>query len=63
MAQSNFDRRRINGPDESFPIVYEDEEDTSPLASWKPGKSRPGRAPSEIRPICEIPDLRFEPSD
>lgn len=50
MAQANFDRRRINGPDESFrPIFDSDEEEETP---WKPGSPRQGRAARDIRPIC-----------
>ena len=48
MAQSNFDRRRINGPEESFPPVFSDEEETF----VKPGAPRNGRGAKEIRPIC-----------
>ncbi|KAH9842615.1 mRNA transport regulator 3 [Rhodofomes roseus] len=47
--QSNFDRRRINGPEESFPPVYDHEEEAE--SSWKPGQSRQGRAAGDIRPI------------
>lgn len=50
MAQSNFDRRRINGPEESFPPVFSDEEQN--LASRV--QTRNGRGPKEIRPICEF---------
>ena len=50
MAQSNFDRRRINGPDESFQPVFvaDDEEQTR----WKVGNPRKGRGTRDIRPIC-----------
>lgn len=52
MAQ-NFDRRRINGPEESFPpTCHSEEEDPSPYASWTSGKPRLGRTPGDIRPIC-----------
>jgi len=47
--QSNFDRRRINGPEESFTPVYDHEEEAE--SSWKPGQSRKGRAAGDIRPI------------
>ena len=50
MAQ-NFDRRRINGPEESFSPVFE--EDIVP----EPGTSRAGRGPLDIRPICMHDDL------
>lgn len=48
---SNFDRRRINGPEESRPPVFDDEEDTE-LDRWKFGELRPGRSSGDIRPIC-----------
>lgn len=50
---TNFDRRRINGPEESFSPVYaSDEEDER---ATKPGQpSRKGRQASEIRPICTV---------
>jgi len=51
MAQSNFDRRRINGPEESFPPIYEDDDLEPSSLSWRPGKPRQGRTPSDIRPI------------
>lgn len=52
MAQ-NFDRRRINGPENSAPPVFEDEdEDASPYAKWATGQPRIGRAADDIRPIC-----------
>ena len=50
--QSNFDRRRINGPEESYPPIFDDEDETEP--AWKPGQSRKGRAAGDIRPICMI---------
>jgi exosome complex component MTR3 len=52
MAQ-NFDRRRINGPEESFQPVYDDEEDdVSPYSQWKTGTPRIGRTAGDIRPLC-----------
>ncbi|KAI0928516.1 hypothetical protein AcW1_005737 [Taiwanofungus camphoratus] len=51
MAQSNFDRRRINGPEESFPLIFESNEDVDASTRWRLGKSRLGRAPGDIRPI------------
>ena len=48
MAQSNFDRRRINGPEESFSPTFEVDETEVPTA----GTSRAGRGPLDIRPIC-----------
>lgn len=44
--QSGFDRRRINGPEESFKPVSQVHE-----SSWKPGNPRSGRQPEAIRPI------------
>lgn len=46
MAQSAGDRRRINGPEDSFPPIFDDEEDIIL-------KTRRSRAPGGIRPICE----------
>jgi len=48
---TNFDRRRINGPEDSFsPVFVDDDEDE---AKWRPGKPRQSRLPYDIRPICE----------
>jgi hypothetical protein len=48
MAQSAGDRRRINGPEESFsPVFDDDDEDDIGL------KTQRSRAPGDIRPICE----------
>ncbi|KAI0636882.1 mRNA transport regulator 3 [Trametes polyzona] len=49
MAQSNFDRRRINGPDESYQPIFEDDDEL--IAKWKVGDPRKGRAARDIRPI------------
>jgi hypothetical protein len=47
---TNFDRRRINGPEESFsPVFVDDEEDEG---KWRPGKPRQSRQAQDIRPIC-----------
>ena len=51
MAQSNFDRRRINGPEESFPPVFSDEEEKAAEGIPK----RVCRGTKDIRPICEFP--------
>ncbi|THU90707.1 ribosomal protein S5 domain 2-like protein [Dendrothele bispora CBS 962.96] len=51
MAQSGFDRRRINGPEESFPPFFE--ADNSP----KSQSIRTTRSPKEIRPIFLQPGL------
>lgn len=53
MAQNVFDRRRINGPEESFAPIFEDEDDGESLG-WKLGKPRKGRLPTDIRPICAV---------
>jgi exosome complex component MTR3 len=53
MAQNVFDRRRINGAEESFSPLF----DEDPLCSWSPGKPRPNRAPLDIRPIFLQPGL------
>jgi hypothetical protein len=47
MAQATFDRRRLNGPEESISPVFMDEVPEKCI----PGKPRK-RAPSDIRPIC-----------
>lgn len=53
MAQPAFDRRRINGPEESHPPVFIDEEPSQTRSV----KSRQGRASSDIRPIFLQPGL------
>jgi len=53
---SNFDRRRINGPEESFPPVFDDD-DESQLGQWKTGDRRSGRSSGDIRPIFLKPGL------
>ncbi|TFK76408.1 ribosomal protein S5 domain 2-like protein [Pluteus cervinus] len=53
MAQIGFDRRRINGPEESFPPIFEDE-DATPTAKGAYERPRP---PSDIRPIFLQPHL------
>ena len=55
---SNFDRRRINGPEESYSPVYEEEEATE-WDRWKAGNPRPGRSSGDIRPICAYEPLRI----
>ena len=54
MAQNAFDRRRINGPEESCPPVYESDEEAVGESSKGVTESstRKGRTPKEIRPIC-----------
>ncbi|KAG1782547.1 3' exoribonuclease family, domain 1-domain-containing protein [Suillus placidus] len=51
MAQSANDRRRINGPEESFTPVFDDEDEDIKL------KMQRSRAPGDIRPIFLQPGL------
>ncbi|KAJ7632652.1 ribosomal protein S5 domain 2-type protein [Roridomyces roridus] len=51
MAYS-LDRRRINGPEESFPPVFD-----SDALQWRSGDPRNDRAPLDIRPIFLQPGL------
>lgn len=48
MAQVGFDRRRINGPEESHIPVFDNEDEP-----WSLGKPRNGRNPTDIRPLCK----------
>ncbi|KAF8077917.1 ribosomal protein S5 domain 2-type protein [Lyophyllum atratum] len=50
MAQTGFDRRRINGPEESHPPIFDTEGDAEGL-HWKTGQLRKTRKSSDIRPI------------
>ncbi|KAI0306453.1 ribosomal protein S5 domain 2-like protein [Multifurca ochricompacta] len=54
MAQSGFDRRRVNGPNESLQPVYDDgiKESNVLYKAWKPGEARRKRQAKDIRPIC-----------
>ena len=54
MAQSGFDRRRVNGPSESFQPAFDDglEESNVLYEVWKPGEARRKRQAGDIRPIC-----------
>lgn len=56
MAQAPFDRRRVNGPDESSTpfFEFEDEDEAGPSSS---STTRIGRSPTEIRPICAFSRL------
>ncbi|KAF9454519.1 ribosomal protein S5 domain 2-like protein [Macrolepiota fuliginosa MF-IS2] len=54
MAHSNFDRRRVNGPEESFLPVFAPEESSD---KWKLGQPRSNRGLSDIRPIFLQPGL------
>ncbi|KAF9069675.1 3' exoribonuclease family, domain 1-domain-containing protein [Rhodocollybia butyracea] len=53
--QSTFDRRRINGPEESFPPFFAEESRGSPPRNTS--KARKGRTTSDIRPIFLQPGL------
>lgn len=50
MAQPAFDRRRVNGPEESFPPLFIEETPQEPLLNR--GKRRDGRDLGQVRPIC-----------
>ncbi|KAK0197068.1 3' exoribonuclease family, domain 1-domain-containing protein [Armillaria mellea] len=56
MAQVGFDRRRINGPEESFLLAYDDDGDIEDTA-WTLGMPRKGRNPNDVRPIFLQPGL------
>ncbi|KAI0006168.1 mRNA transport regulator 3 [Russula compacta] len=52
MAQSGFDRRRVNGPSESFQPIFDDDEGPGVLyRGWKLGQTRRKRRAEDIRPI------------
>ena len=51
MAQVAFDRRRVNGPEESHPLTYESQKDLE-LHKWRLGEPRQHRNSTDIRPIC-----------
>lgn len=52
MAQSTFDRRRVNGPEESFPPMFDDEDDGG--LGWTAKRCR---GAEDIRPIFLQPGL------
>ncbi|ESK97013.1 mrna transport regulator 3 [Moniliophthora roreri MCA 2997] len=54
-ALTSFDRRRINGPEESFTPIFEPE--SEPLDSQSRPSQRQGRKPTDIRPIFLQPGL------
>ena len=58
MALAGFDRRRINGPEESHAPVFEggDDGEVEEGAGWVAGKARKTRDAMEIRPICVCVD-------
>ncbi|KAI9466332.1 ribosomal protein S5 domain 2-like protein [Lactarius psammicola] len=53
MAQTGFDRRRVNGPSESFQPTFDDglEESNVLYENWKLGDARRKRQAGDIRPI------------
>ncbi|KAF5358344.1 hypothetical protein D9756_001546 [Leucocoprinus leucothites] len=55
MALSNFDRRRVNGPEESFSPIFASEKSDS--NQWKIGQPRSKRGPLDIRPTFLQPGL------
>ncbi|TDL24783.1 mRNA transport regulator 3 [Rickenella mellea] len=55
MAQALFDRRRVNGPEESFPPVYDSDEEDE--LSGSNLNTRQGRSSADIRPIYLKPGL------
>ncbi|KJA27183.1 hypothetical protein HYPSUDRAFT_131586 [Hypholoma sublateritium FD-334 SS-4] len=55
MAQYVFDRRRNNGPEDSFPPVFDS--DLRSVASKSEPKPRKDRSPLDIRPIFLQPGL------
>ncbi|KZT26365.1 ribosomal protein S5 domain 2-like protein [Neolentinus lepideus HHB14362 ss-1] len=55
---STFDRRRINGPEESYPPLFEDGHDVGDAyANWKVGEPRQRRSAGDVRPIFMKPGL------
>ena len=55
MAAPFFDRRRVNGPEESFPPIFDDEADLHSVVAT--GK-RPGdRGKKDLRQICVLLDF------
>ena len=55
MALFGFDRRRINGPEESRAPVFDDIE-AEDGTRWTKGMPRKGRRAMDIRPICVCKD-------
>jgi exosome complex component MTR3 len=50
MAAPFFDRRRVNGPEESFPPIFDDEGDLHSVVAT--GKRSGDRGKKDLRPIC-----------
>jgi exosome complex component MTR3 len=51
MSQAAFDRRRVNGPEESHPLVFESQHDQD-LHKLRLGEPRRQRNSTDIRAIC-----------
>jgi len=49
IMQSSFDRRRVNGPEESYSPVYDSDEEPE---SSSMAARRNGRSARDVRPIC-----------
>ncbi|KAI0256824.1 mRNA transport regulator 3 [Lactifluus subvellereus] len=50
MAQIGYDRRRVNGPTQSFQPIFDDEPDVL-YKDWKLGERRRNRQAEDVRPI------------
>ena len=50
MAAPFFDRRRVNGPEESFPPIFDDEAGLHSVVAA--GKRSGDRGKKDLRPIC-----------
>ncbi|GLB34924.1 putative ribosomal protein S5 domain 2-like protein [Lyophyllum shimeji] len=55
MAQTGFDRRRINGPEQSHPPTFGTQDEVE--GRWIVGQPRKARKPMDIRPIFLQPGL------
>ena len=55
MAVPSFDRRRVNGPEESFPPMFDEEVDLHSVSAT--GKRSGDRRKKDLRPICVILDF------
>ena len=52
MAAPSFDRRRVNGPEESFPPIFDNEAVLLPAIAT--GRRSDGRGKKDLRPICDL---------
>jgi len=55
MAAPSFDRRRVNGPEESLPPMFDKEADLHPIVATE--KRSGDRGKKDLRPICMLLDL------